>query len=399
ADGTAILPDVFIAPPDEPFSGFTPSTTLIINSGIQNVIESDLTLFYNILTGGSRSASIRAAKKQLESAQLEVKRFRRQLRLDVANDYYDLQEIRALMRVALSAVTNAEQTLNNTSLREQAGLSTKFEILQADVQLANARQNLNLAQGLQLTAQRQLAETLSLNDDMNLVPTDNVEPVGTWTSSLPTSIVAALNNRFELQQILLSREVQEAQRTIVRSAKRPNLSSFAQLTASASDVEPGSFANPNADNFRGSVGYGVGLQLNITAFDGGEIKAQVREIDETIRILEAQYDDFKNQFRTEVETSFYSLEENEKNIQTSRGALDLAQESLELARLRLQAGIGTQLDVIQAETDLIQAEGNEISAILDYNRALVSIARATAYQLPIAEYEGSSFQSPSGSQN
>ena len=395
SNAAAALPNSTSENPLPPFSGFTPSTSVAINSGIQNTVEGTLTLSYNILTGGSRPALIRVAKKQLESAQLDVQRLKRQLRLNVANDYYDLQEVRALMRVALSAVANAEQTLNNTILTEAAGLSTKFEILQADVQLANATQNLNLAQGLQLTAQRQLAETLNLEGNLNLVPTDDVDLIGDWTTQLADSIVVAQNNRLELQQILLNRDIQKEQRTIAKSAKRPNLSSFAQLNASASDVELEN-APLNANNFRGDVGYSVGLQVNLNAFDGGEIKAQVKEINENIKILETQYDNQKNEIRLEVEQSFYALEQNRENIQTSRGALDLARESLELARLRLKAGIGTQLDVIQAETDLTQAEGNVISAVLDYNRAIASIARATAFQLVVGNYSGSSFAPQSG---
>ena len=58
--------------PFRPFQGFSPSTSIALGSGIRNTVESDVTLSYNILTGGARSANIKASKKQLESAQLEV---------------------------------------------------------------------------------------------------------------------------------------------------------------------------------------------------------------------------------------------------------------------------------------------------------------------------------------
>ena len=56
----------------------------------------------------------------------------------------------------------------------------------------------------------------------------------------------------------------------------------------------------------------------------------------------------------------------------------LARESLRLARLRFQAGVGIQSDVITAQADLTQAEGNRVTAILDYNRALISMQRAVS---------------------
>ena len=63
-------------------------------------------------------------------------------------------------------------------------------------------------------------------------------------------------------------------------------------------------------------------------------------------------------------------------MQTSQAALGQAEESLRLARLRFQAGVGTQLEVLDAENALTRAQGNQVTAILDYNRALATLQRA-----------------------
>jgi Outer membrane protein len=72
------------------------------------------------------------------------------------------------------------------------------------------------------------------------------------------------------------------------------------------------------------------------------------------------------------------LNANAENIQTASFALEQAQESLRLARLRFQAGVGTQSDVITQQTELTRARGNRLRAILDYNRALASLQRAVS---------------------
>ena len=74
---------------------------------------------------------------------------------------------------------------------------------------------------------------------------------------------------------------------------------------------------------------------------------------------------------------FNSLGTNKKNIITSTQALKQAEESLKLARLRFQAGVGTQTDVIQAQTELARARGNRITAIVSYNRSLSILRTAT----------------------
>ncbi|MCJ8281269.1 MAG: TolC family protein, partial [Rivularia sp. ALOHA_DT_140] len=95
-----------------------------------------------------------------------------------------------------------------------------------------------------------------------------------------------------------------------------------------------------------------------------------------IQIAETQFSSQRNQIRFQVEQAYSQLQSNLENVQTSGAALNQAVESLRLARLRFQAGVGTQLEVLDAENALTQAEGNRITAILDYNRALASLQRA-----------------------
>ena len=71
-----------------------------------------------------------------------------------------------------------------------------------------------------------------------------------------------------------------------------------------------------------------------------------------------------------------TLESNQENISTSQVAVAQAEEALNLANLRLQAGVGTQLEVLTAQSELTQAQVNNVAAILGYNRALAAIERA-----------------------
>ncbi|HEY9835635.1 MAG TPA: TolC family protein, partial [Vampirovibrionales bacterium] len=91
---------------------------------------------------------------------------------------------------------------------------------------------------------------------------------------------------------------------------------------------------------------------------------------------ETRFGQFRNQVRLQVEQAYFNLRSNFENIQTSNIAVDQARESLRLARLRFQAGVGTQTDVLTAETELTRAQNNRLRAIVTYNRALASMERA-----------------------
>lgn len=355
-----------------------PITTVPIGQGntggISNLLRGTLSATYNIYTSGFRSGQIESAKAQVKISELEIKRQLEQLRLDVANDYYNLQQTSALISVANDAVRNAEATLEVTRAREQAGLGTKFDVLQAEVQKADTVQNATQAQNLQKIAQRQLAQRLNVKETVNLVAADQVTIAGGWLLTLEESIILAQQNRVELAQLLNQRRVAEQQRRVALAANKPQLQAFATV-----DV-----ADELDDDVSGNFGYALGLQVSINFFDGKAAKSRAAQQEENIKIAETQFADTKNDLRFEVEQAHANLSSNLRNINTAQSSVQLAEESLALARLRSSAGIGTQLDVTSAETSLTQAKGNLIAAILDYNRALIALQRATSFVQPVS---------------
>ncbi|MEL6319449.1 MAG: TolC family protein, partial [Cyanobacteria bacterium J06626_14] len=106
--------------------------------------------------------------------------------------------------------------------------------------------------------------------------------------------------------------------------------------------------------------------------------AAVRRAEIQEQTEEVEFADQLEEIRFDVEEAFFDLGANLENIQTAQTAVEVARESLRLARLRFQAGVGIQSDVITAQSDLADAETNLVTAILDYNRALVSIQRAVS---------------------
>ena len=327
--------------------------------------NADLTLNYSFYDGGRRGASIRAARKQLRSSELNLEVITAQTRLDTASDYYDLQDSDAQVKIEDAAVEDAKQTLKDAQLLERAGLGTRFDVLRAEVELAQAQQRLNTAIANQNIARRQLAETLSVAHDSDLSTADAIEEAGNWELSLPESIVQAFGNRAELEQLLLSRDINEEQRKIALANVRPSLGASASYGLNE-DFE---------DDFDISDSYSIGLNLNWTFFDGGASSAAARQAEKDIEIAETQFADQRNQIRFAVEQAFFGLESNKDNIGTATKEVELAEESLRLARLRFQAGVGTQTDVIEAQTQLTTARGNLLSSIIDYNQSYTDLQR------------------------
>lgn len=324
-----------------------------------------LGISYDIYDGGRRGASIRAAQKQLRNAELNLETVVEQNRFEASRDYYNLQNSDAQVEIQEAAVEDASQTLKDAQLLERAGLGTRFDVLRAEVELAQARQRLTTAIANQNISRRQLAETLSVSHSTELATADAIEEAGSWNLELAETIVQAFKNRAELEQLLLQREINQEQRTIALSAIRPNLSASANYTAN-DDLE---------DDFDISDQYSVGLNLQWRLYDGGAARAAAEQAETDAEISETQFADQRNQIRFAVEQAYFQLESNQNNIGTATKEVELAQESLRLARLRFQAGVGTQTDVIEAQTQLTTARGNLLSSITDYNQSFVDLQR------------------------
>ena len=323
-------------------------------------------LSYNLYTSGRVQAQIRAAEEQVRFYELAVETEFETIRLNVATDYYNLQQADEQVRIAQSAVQNSQASLRDAEALERAGVGTRFDVLRSQVNLANAQQDLTNARSQQAIARRQLATRISLPQAINISAADPVQLAGLWNPTLEQSIVLAYQNRPELQQQLAQRNTSEQQR---RQA-------LAELGPQVSLVASYDLLDQFNDNVSVTDGYSLGVRATLNLYDGGAARARANQSKANIAIAETQFAEQRNQIRFQVEQAYSTQQSSLENVQTANTALEQAREALRLARLRFQAGVGTQTDVINSENDLTQAEGNRVRAILDYNRALAQLQRS-----------------------
>ena len=341
------------------------------NDGSSTSLNGGVQLDYNLLTGGGRRASIRTAELQQEISALAVETQQEELRLVTSNAYYALQDAGEQIRINQSFLDEAARNLRDAQLRQEVGVGTRFDTLRAEVQFANARQSLIQSQASQRIARRDISRVLNLPPSAG-ISTTPVAVAENWPLTLEDSVLLAFQNRSELEQQLLQADVSEQQRQLALSAVRPQVGLFARYGIN-SFLEGTPFGR---DDFDSSVT--VGAQFRMSLYDGGAARAAARGQEIGGQIAEEQFGESLDQIRFDVEQAYFNLQANQENIATSEVAVAQAQEALELANLRLQAGVGTQLDVLTAQRELTEAEGNNIDAILGYNRALVAIERAVS---------------------
>jgi outer membrane protein TolC len=338
------------------------TTTTSFTTGVE--------LSYDLFTSGLRPAQIQAAERQARSSELQLEQSREAIRLQITSDYYDLQDADQQVLINEAAVRNSEANLRDARAQERAGLGTRFDVLRAEVSLADARQQLTNARSTQNVRRRQLAQRLSIAETVNLVAADPVQQAGGWSLPLEDSIVLAYRNRAELEDQLVQREISEAQ---IRQARAQNGLTLG-VVASYNFQRQGR-TNTDTSN---TDQYNLALQARLNLFDGGATNARISQRQRDKEIAEARFAQNRNQIRFDVEQAYSNLQANLANIATTEGAVLQAEESLRLAILRFQAGVGTQTERIDAETALTRARGNRVSAIIGYNRSLAQLQRAVS---------------------
>ncbi|NJR64404.1 MAG: TolC family protein [Leptolyngbyaceae cyanobacterium CRU_2_3] len=325
---------------------------------------------YNLFTAGQRSSAIAAARGQARFQQLQVEADTEQLILDVTNNYYDLQQADEQVRITQASLTEAQRSLRDAQALERAGVGTRFDVLQSEVDVANAQQDLTQQISQQEIARRQIVQQLSLSQAVDITAADPIEVAGLWDLNLEDTIVLSFKNRAELEQQLVQREISKRNRRQALAQLEPqvNLRTTYGLRRTLD-----SSTSPFFEGFLSTFTAAVGVTWDI--FDGGSARAQADQQEANIAIAENQFASNREQIRFLVEQAYSTLRSSFDNIQVTSRAVVLATESLRLARLRFQAGVGTQSDVLQQQTALTQAEVNRLTAILNYNRALASLRR------------------------
>ncbi len=353
-----------------------------------------------------RVPSIAAARDRYEQAKNSYLIGLRELRLQVAEAYFDLQNADEQVRIGQESVRASLVSLRDAQARFQAGVATKLEVLEAQTQLARDQQlltqalygrtagSLSASPG-QAIARRNLAALLDLPQNVTPTAKDPARVVGTWIPSLQESIVAAYTFREELDQILLDISIANSTANRELAAVQPVLNLFNRFgvnRGTGSSYSPGResgfdpatlgpFSLENQPERQWQVDNAFGINVSWDIFDGGRAKALYWQNKQKAQEETFNFSKERDQIRLQVEQSFYELLTNNRNIVTTSNEVLSARESLRLARLRFQAGVTTQREVVDTQRDLTQAEVRYTLAITNYNKSLAELRRRTGLDL------------------
>jgi outer membrane protein len=272
-----------------------------------------------------------------------------------------------------ASVNLLAKELDEEQRRYDAGTVPRFNVLRAEVAVANARPALIRARNSHRIAKNNLANLLGYdlprevweNIPLQLTDTLNVAP---FSIQLPAAIQQALEQRTELGALRKAEKLREEDIVTARSGRLPSAQVFAGWGWRNSTLSTDITDDVN--------GWQVGLQVDWYLFDGlatrGKV-AQARAAHEKSRV---ELDDVGGQIELEVRTAYSVFIGANEVLESQKKVQEQADEALRLAKSRAAAGTGTQLDVLSAETALTEARTTQIQAQYEYAVAVARLERA-----------------------
>jgi NodT family efflux transporter outer membrane factor (OMF) lipoprotein len=313
---------------------------------------------------GKNKAALEAALGTARAAQADVEAARVVLAANVARSYFQLVRVKEQLAVAQRTLEQRSQQLQLVRQRVGAGLDTNLELRQSEGALPETRQQVEALQEQGQVARNALAALVGKPDvpELAAVPAIRTIPAATRLPALPADLLA------RRADVAAARWRVEAAGEDIRNAKAqfyPNINLVGFLGLST--IGLGRLID------MGSLQYGFGPAIRLPIFDAGRLRANLKgktaDLDAAIEsyngaVLEAVH---------EAADAVASLQSLEKQQKEQRDAEAAAEGAYQIAVQRYQAGLGTYLNVLAAETTVLNQRrlGVDLAArVLDSRVAL-----------------------------
>jgi outer membrane protein len=330
-----------------------------------------------LIFNGTTFNQIRGTFFQRDSAYFAFRNTLDQLIATVKTQFYQIIVNRELVKVNEQSVHLLENQLKDQQNRFEAGTVPRFNVLQAEVALYNQLPLLITAQNNLRISKLTLAKTLGLYFQPRRGENPPLEVLGEMPYiPRPINLADAI-------------EMGKERRPFLKQARANVLNQLQQVRATAGQWLPAITTTGGAEWVSSPVnsswhdiskGWLALVQGSLPIWDSGAIAGQVIQQRALLSETKITYDDDVRQVELEIQQAYSNLQQNEELVKSQEKNVELADEALRLAKARLDAGAGVQLDVLNAQVQLLTAQSTRLQALFGYNSSLAEFDRATGAQ-------------------
>jgi outer membrane protein TolC len=306
----------------------------------------------------------RGSRVLVEATKQDRESTNRQVTDQVARAYLAGLRADAALETAHANVDLSQALLQLAQSQKDAGTGTGIEVTRAEVQLANDKQLLLVAQNDRDRALLQLLKTMGLKLETTVELTDKMSYQPTDVMEEAKAVETARRNRTELKAQLEREHNARLGYDAAKFDRLPTVSAF------------GNYGDLGTGVGEALPTRAVGISVRVPVFDGGRTDAQRVESASAMRSEQIRTADLRDQIDLDVRLALDSLRSADAQVKTAEEGLQLSEQELAQAERRYKAGVTNSVEVTDAQTRLSRARENRIDALYNYNVARIDLGTA-----------------------
>jgi len=328
-----------------------------------------VTLSQTLFDFGQNLAAIRAARAREDSLRADADTNRQQVVFDVKQAYFGLLASRRLASVAEETVRNDRQQLDQARGRFDVGFAPKIDVTRSEVLLARAELDLLVARNNVSVAEETLRNALGLDTPIDFDIEDVLDRRAVALSE-PEALDTAYTSRPELQSLLAQQRATEQDVAQHQREFLPTLTGAASYGGSGSD---------NADLDESWL---LGARVNVPIFNAGLTANRLSESRANLLALRSDERTLRQSIALDVRRALLEVKRTGESIDVTGYAAEQAAENLDLAQGRYNTGVGSVIELTDAQAQRASAEADRVSALYQHQQAIAALEQAIGRELP-----------------
>lgn len=320
--------------------------------------------------------TFKASERAVDASKLDYQDARDLIIQVIGDLYLSAQSAQARAQAAQSRVTDSTTLYQLAKDKHDTGTATGVDVLRAEVQLANDKQALLVAQTQYQQALLTLARNLGLSPAAPLELAESLRYQPLSEPQAESVVSLALLGRPDYLSLASQRLELVEQKQANHARYFPKLSINGNYGALGRSIG-------------GALGTGIIQgQIDITLFDRDR-SGEAQQLASRIRRIDDQIADMRRGIEEEIREALLNLDSAANQVAVAQQGQDLAQRELEMSRDRFQAGTTNNIEVVTAQDELARAQENYILAVSSHVDAKFALARAAGdTETNIGQYLG-----------
>ncbi|MBK8661675.1 MAG: TolC family protein [Ignavibacteriales bacterium] len=337
--------------------------------GTDNTLTATLSLSQNIFAGGifigAQAAEIYAkiADHIVDATELELK-------YQVKAAYFGVMVTKEVLEVASANLSQAEDNLKNTQIKYDAGLVPEYDLVRAKVAVQTAKPELEQAKNSNQITRDVLRNIMGLSYNVEVEVSDSLNYKDLTIDEFELVVEKMFRFNPVVKQLEQTINLREKAVGVYQSEFLPSLRAYGAWNVESQENDERSIGSWRFNN-----SINLGLELSVPIFNGWSSKSRVTQAELEVKIARENLKKTKEGLATQLRETTLKIANQKEKLKAYTEAVSQAELAHSLANIRYTAGVGTQLEVIDAQVGVTRAKYNYLNGVYEYYLLIANLEK------------------------